>query len=77
LSNFEKLWKKKRRKRWMLRDMESIPRLKKIYATIPESLYNELAKAKVLDTDFDNFVTEALFEHFKKWQENRRQECES
>jgi len=52
--------------------MESIPRVKKIYATIPENLYNDLARAGILNTDFDNFVAEALFEHFKKWQENRR-----
>lgn len=57
--------------------MESIPKLRKIYAIIPENLYNELARAKILDANFDNFVSEAIFEHFKKWQENRRQECES
>ena len=49
----------------------NIPRVKKIYATIPESLYSDLAKEGILDTDFDNFVAQALFEHYKKLKEGK------
>lgn len=44
----------------------NLPKLRKIFATIPEELYNELVKRNVINNDFDNWISDAILEKLKK-----------
>jgi hypothetical protein len=50
--------------------MIEIPKLKKIFATIPEELFNELSKKNILNHSFDTWLTEAILEKLKREEES-------
>ena len=51
--------------------MDSIIKVKKIYATISEDLYNKLAEHNILGFDFDNWIADAIFQKLKKLEEEK------
>jgi len=43
-----------------------IPKLKKIFALIPEELFDELSQRNLFNSNFDAWVTEAIIEKLKR-----------
>jgi hypothetical protein len=47
-------------------DNINFPKLKKLFAMIPEELFDELSKRDILNHDFDRWITEAILEKLNR-----------
>jgi len=48
-----------------------IPRLKKIFALIPEELFDEISQRNLFNSNFDAWITEAILAKLEKEREQR------